>query len=147
MTRLPTPAVPLTPKFGNANELSYLIERIRDAPDWSARIEKLDRILFNGSVQAIANGATAETIMSTAIVGITVGLEQQLGECKIESAAAALVYSIATHKRDAAYQLLPADVNALAACRPGLLLISQLVTALDGKKGASPPARFRNAVG
>jgi hypothetical protein len=128
MTQLP--AAPLAARFGDAPDLAYLAEVIRDAPDWPARIELLDRILFNGSVTAIASGAAAETILSTAIAGVTVGLEQ-LGERTIDSTDAALVYSLTTHKewRDAAYALLPADLYT--AIRPGLLLIAKLVLALE----------------
>jgi hypothetical protein len=131
MTPLPTPIAPIAPRFGDAPDLAYLVEVIRDAPD-PARIELLDRILFNGSVTAIANGAPADSILSTAICGITCGLER-LGEHTIDSTDAALVYSMSTHRewREAAYPLLPRDLYSLAASRPGLLLICQLTLALD----------------
>jgi hypothetical protein len=134
MAPLPAPLAPLAPRFGDAPDLSYLIETFRDAPNWPARIEQLDRILWNGSVGAIASGAAAETVLSTAIVGVTVGLAQ-LAEREIATADAALVYSLSTHRewRDAAYALLPADLEPLLATRPGVKLIGQLVIAVDGK--------------
>jgi hypothetical protein len=66
-----------------------------------ARLAVADRAArphpLHGSINAIALGAPADSILSTALVRITVGLEL-LAESKLDGTDAALGYSLSTHK-------------------------------------------------
>ena len=124
MTPLPAPIAPLAPIYGEAPELQGLINVVCDAKDWTTRVDRLDRALFDFVVSAIASDSGVEETLSRVAVGVTCALEV-LGEHAVDGAEVALIYSLSTHREwhDPALALLPQDLDPLLATRSGLCLI------------------------